>query len=189
MNTSEERDWLKMVYEQAWGQYIHEDQMSEQRDTKYLTILSLFLTAAGVLCTMVLTYIFGGEADELNKVYPLGMLAVILLIACLVCLFLKHWKAVNKTAEEYILSRLETIRAIEERVGTPICMKEPERNKEKEQQKRITKKNKEKSTTKKDNQKEDGFGSTKAIINLLSVVSYILMGLSVIAAVGVAVFL
>ena len=166
MNTSEERDWLKTVYEQAWGQYIHEDQMSEQRDTKYLTILSLFLTAAGVLGTMVLANIFGVEEEETNKFYSVGMLAVIFLISFLVSLFLKHWKAVNKTAEEYIQTRLETIRAIEERVGTPICMKEPE----------------------KDNQKEDGFGSTKAIIKLLSVVSYILMGLALASLIGVAIF-
>ena len=172
MMTPEQQDWLKVVYEQAWDQYAHEDQMSEQRDTKYLTILTLFLTAAGVLCTMVLSYIFSpGETGQFSKIYALGMLLVILLIARLVQHFLKHWKSVNETAQEFIQMRLKTIREIEAKMDSPVQLAEPEKKKIDE------------------NEKNDGFGSTRAVIRLLTAVSYILMGLAIVAASAVAIFL
>ena len=169
MITPQEQEWLGLVYEQAWGQYTHEDQMSEQRDTKYLTILSLFLTAAGVLCTMALSYIFAPDPESrFNKVYAVGLMAVILMVAGLVLCFLKHWNAVTKTGKDFIEKRLTTIRKIETKIKASVTLAEEESAQ---------------------TSQKDGFAYTLAIIRLLTIVSIILMALAVLGAAGVLIFL
>lgn len=164
----QERDWLKLVYEQAWEQYTHEDEMAEQRDTKYLTILSIFITAIGVLVSMLVTHIVDkGTIFQSSKSYVLSMLAMIAVVTGLILRFIDNWKRVTAAAERYINMRLKTIREIEAKVGFQIRLAEEEENKK----------------------EADGFSSTQRIINIIARVSWLLLILAIASGVAVIIFI
>lgn len=151
----DESDWLKVVYEQAWGQYIHEDQIAEQRDTKYLTFLSLFLTAIGVLFTTLVAYLADLDSIfQINKIYGIALLLMIGVLIYLILRFVRIWKSLIDTSERYTEMRLETLRTIEEKMGN-IRLAE-----EKGEIKGL-----------------DGFASTRKIIGIIARVSWILLGI------------
>ena len=94
--------WLQLVYEEAWRQYNHEDNIAEQRDSKYLTILSLVFTAVGVLISILLSFLV--EAQTIgNKqlMYAIGILTVICLLLVLILRFSVHWRGVTNAAKSY----------------------------------------------------------------------------------------
>ena len=115
--------WLQLVYEEAWRQYNHEDNIAEQRDSKYLTILSLVFTAVGVLISILLSFLV--EAQTIgNKqlMYAIGILTVICLLLVLILRFSVHWHGVTNAAKSYTAIRLQVAAEIEVQANFPVKM-------------------------------------------------------------------
>ena len=115
--------WLQVVYEEAWRQYNHEDNIAEQRDSKYLTILSLIFTAAGIVLSMLLSFLV--EAESIGRkelVYTIGTLIIICLLLLLIIRFSVHWRRVTNAGKNYTRIRLNAARDIEQLEAFPVLL-------------------------------------------------------------------
>lgn len=164
-----ENEWLKIVYEEAWRQYVHEDEMAEQRDSKYLTIVSVFFSAIGVGMTIFITYF---EKSQVNNIYIKVSIFVALIVLSFllltVMIMLIYWDNINSVGREYTIIRFEVAKEIERKLNLSINLAESEE----ERLLRIHKKS---------DKLFEGFSSTHSIIKSLKLVIWILLIIDVIA--------
>lgn len=170
-----ENEWLQLLYEEAWRQYVHEDEMAEQRDSKYLTIFSLIFSALGVILTMLITSIVELDFSIIkNCVYFLGIQGVVFIILVIILLLTIHWKQVTEAGQEFTKIRFDVAKEIEQKIDIDISIAKNEEEK-------IKKIQAGKKTY------IEGFESTKRIIRIFGVVTMGLLITNIVVMIIVAI--
>src|SRR5881409_2069636 len=106
-------DWLRKLYEEAWKQYSHEDNLAQSRTNFYATVhAALFALLAAVIRRL---YDVGGATIFSYHVH-LGLVfvgVVMIGVASLSLCLLHNWKDVMVAGRQYLDLRLATVLAIE----------------------------------------------------------------------------
>jgi len=110
-------EWLQTMYEAAWNQYSHEDNLAQERT-------NLFITAHGALLAILAfatNPLLEAKPVQLGNVQVpiglsvLGLLAIIIGVSTFILGSI--WKAVTKAGESYIQLRRKSLVAIERYAG------------------------------------------------------------------------
>jgi quercetin dioxygenase-like cupin family protein len=111
-------DWLKTLYTEAWGQYIHEDKMGITRNTLFLGVQAAFIAILASLVEPMInldtTIIIFTKEFQVGLALLGGTLTI---FTILMFLLAGYWKEVTKTGRTYLNLRWLTIRAIEEHLS------------------------------------------------------------------------
>lgn len=176
---AENEEMLKIIYEEAWRQYVHEDEMAEQRDSKYLNFLSLIFSAIGIAVTIFFSNIIGCDFKQTSIVIAIyGIHIFILFVLAVVVVVTEKWKCVNDAARLYVNIRWQTALNIEQKyhIETKYSLAGAE-----------DKLKKEKAKPKKGF--FGGFASTNSIINTFRVLGCVLIIADIVSMVVYTVFL
>lgn len=115
--SNESEDWLRTLYVEAWKQYSQEDNLSQSRNNLFLGVqaamIAILTGISGLLIRM--------EPIEIcsHRLWVgLGALGVITVtFAVFASCLAAYWKGVTKSGRAYMHLRWIAIRAIEDRVG------------------------------------------------------------------------
>lgn len=130
MISDRENEWLKLIYEEAWRQYIHEDEMAEQRDSKYLTVLSIIFSAIGVIAAWLIPSFHDMDFSVVkNCYYILTMLVIVFVALVIIFIFALHWRRVTETGQEYTKIRFDVAKEIEKKINIDITIGRDEEEK------------------------------------------------------------
>lgn len=166
-----DKDTIRLMYEESWRQYVHEDKLSEERNAKYLSLLTMLYGALGIMISImmpgVLTFSFGSIDYCCQCVILLVIVLVIQMIVMQIC---RQWKIANEAGRLYVAIRFETILMIEEQYGLEINIAGYEMKKLEELGKTQF--------------QDEGFSTTNGIITTFYTLSNVIMA---VAAAGVLV--
>ena len=115
--SNESEDWLRTLYVEAWKQYSHEDNLSQSRNNLFLGVqaamIAILTGISGLLIRMEPIEI--GSHRLWVGFGALGIITVT--FAVFASRLAAYWKGVTKSGRAYMNLRWIAIRAIEERVG------------------------------------------------------------------------
>ena len=104
----EDKEWLKVIYTEAWNQYAHEDNLGQSRFNFFLGIQTAFVALLAALFTALL----GFESMDL-KIAFISLAGIAALFGIFSCLFGAYWKEVTKAGQQYLNLRWIPIAVIE----------------------------------------------------------------------------
>jgi hypothetical protein len=115
--SDEEVKWLQILYQEAWKQYSHEDNISQSRNNLFMGIQAALVT----ILVGVTPFLIGMTPIAVgNKEIPIGIPVlgfILILFSFFATRLTLYWKGVTKAGNAYLNLRWITIRAIEHRVG------------------------------------------------------------------------
>lgn len=116
-------NWHLRIYEEAWRQYTHEDDLMEKRNSKFLTIQTFLVGFVGGLISLS-SFFLKDVSFSSVFFFTITLLysIVIIFISILAFRFLRFWYSNNKAGEEYLNLRLRSIINIEQIIGSDANM-------------------------------------------------------------------
>ena len=70
-NKEKDKDTLLNLYNQTWQLYIHEDQLSETRNSKFLSLVTAIFGVIGAILSLSIPFIFIESLK--SKLFDLGI--------------------------------------------------------------------------------------------------------------------
>lgn len=108
-----EDDWIKLMYEEAWRQYNHEDNLTEKRNTRFLTIQTILYGIIGYLNSSSILNQLNSAHENKNILLFAISIMFIFILCTLAIIILIIWKSLNETSKKFLYVRFETIIEIE----------------------------------------------------------------------------
>lgn len=107
-------EWESMIYEEAWRQYDHEDNLMEARNARYLTLQTILFGVLGFIISLSIQFVVDKKLIGNELWIFLLVISVISLFFSLISLrFIKFWKLLNVAGEKWLKLRFNVIKAIE----------------------------------------------------------------------------
>lgn len=105
-------DILLNMYNEAWQLYMHEDQLSESRNTMHLAIVSALFGCVSVIISLFVNAI---EKVSENHIYVIAITTCIILLLLMIIMItiLENWKRVNFAARCFVKAREGSAKDIE----------------------------------------------------------------------------
>ncbi|MGW2638600.1 hypothetical protein [Streptomyces sp. NPDC001348] len=110
---AEPDEWLQKMYEIAWSQYTHEDDMGQKRDSIFAAINAALIAALAVISPWLWR---AGPVHMFQRQIHLGLTLLGLLTVCLGALSIQlnsHWRSITRAGNAYLKLRWAVARAIE----------------------------------------------------------------------------
>lgn len=117
LSPSEYQEWLRTLYEQAWQQYDHEDNLYQSRNTLFLGLQAALI---GILTSVSASLISIEPLTIRSFIVPIGLavLGFLATVFAILGLFLTQaWESITHAARAYLSLRLSTARIIELQSG------------------------------------------------------------------------
>jgi hypothetical protein len=110
-------EWLRTMYTEAWGQYIHEDNLSLARNNLFITIqgAGIGILAAVAIPLIQVEPIMTGPYQFYMGHVALGIILIVFSILGIT--ISKIWSEVTTAGEAYLRLRFISIKAIEDRAA------------------------------------------------------------------------
>ncbi|SRR5579862_3325451 len=106
-------NWLRLIYELAWTQYSHEDELRHNKNTLYITIQ----TALFALLPATVAFSLGSANKGLSEVAPYVLGILFIGTAILGHIVNRYWENVVRSGRSWLYLRYATARAIEHQLG------------------------------------------------------------------------